>query len=99
EFTSFGYHGTATASTVGHENPGVRLVLVERTLGTREATAQEVECLAQADVDEAVALYTDAEVRDAYAHAPLSAAEQTLQEITSRYKVGLINESICHAPR
>ena len=32
--STFGYHGTATSSTVAHENPNVRLVLVERQLGS-----------------------------------------------------------------
>lgn len=99
ELTSFGYHGTATASTIGHENPGVRLVLVERKLGSRGATAQQFECLVQAEIDQTVALFTDAEVRDAYAHTPLSAADQALQEIADRYGVGLINESFGQPPR
>jgi hypothetical protein len=99
ELTSFGYHGTATASTIGHQTPGVRLVLVERKLGSRETTAQQFECLTQADIDDAVALYTDAEVRDAYARTPLSPAEQALQEIAARYDVGLINESSGRPPR
>lgn len=99
ELTSFGYHGTATASTIGHENPGVRLVLVERQLGSHGATAQQFECLVQAEIDETVALFTDGEVRDAYARAPLSPADQTLQEIAARYDVGLINESFGRPPR
>ena len=35
QLMTFGYHGTATSSVVAHENPNVRLVLVERQLGQR----------------------------------------------------------------
>jgi len=99
EFTSFAYHGTAAASTIGHQNPGVRLVLVERKVGSRETSAQQFECLRQADVDDTVALFRDPEVRDAYARAPLSAADQALEEIATRYNIGLVNESFSKAPR
>ena len=34
EFSSFGFHGTATATTVAHENGTLGLVLVERELGS-----------------------------------------------------------------
>jgi Subtilase family len=99
EFKSFGYHGTATASTVAHDNPDVRLVLVERQLDNRTTSEQSFQCLVQSELDQTVALLSDPDVLDALAHAPASTYSQGLDEIAARYNVGIVNESFGRYPR
>jgi subtilisin family serine protease len=99
EFGTFAYHGTATAGTVAHGNPGARLVLIERQLGTSDGLMQSFTCILQTEIDQAVALLSDAEVRDAWIHAPPSRYAQDLTDVGQRYSVGIINESFGQFPR
>jgi hypothetical protein len=45
ELRSVAYHGTATTSTLAHDNPGVRLVVIERPLG--DAQTFQKDCSVQ----------------------------------------------------
>jgi hypothetical protein len=92
EFTAFGYHGTATSSVVAHENPGVRLVLVERQLASEAPAEANFPCLAQADIDQTVALLDDPDVYAAAVAQPAT-IDSDLATAMSKYNVGLVNES------
>ncbi len=92
EFQNFRYHGTATAGTVVHDNPTVRLVLVERQLQS-EATAQSsFVCFVQADIDQAVQLFSDPQVFAALVNQPTQ-IEADLSGAENKYHVGLVNKS------
>jgi hypothetical protein len=93
ELTSYRYHGTSTAGTAAHENPDVRLVLVERSLGDASDIQQTYTCVAQADLDRFTALYTDAEVLTAYANQPRASLDADYARVVSASSVGLMNES------
>jgi hypothetical protein len=90
---SFPFHGTSTASTAAHDNPHVRLVLVERRLGDPTKTLDNIVCSQQADIDQAVALLSDPDVRDAYIHAPISHYTEEFRNVVSQFDVGLVNLS------
>jgi hypothetical protein len=92
EFESFGYHGTATSSTVAHENPGVRLVLVERELGSEESLQAGFTCIAQSDVDQMVDLLDDPQVYAAFVNQPAT-IDSDLAAAQTKYDVGMVNES------
>jgi hypothetical protein len=93
EFQTFAYHGTATSGTVAHDNPGVRMVLVERQLAPPGSLATSFKCLVQADIDEWVAVLTDPEVRTAYSNVPPSAYTEEFRNVVAEYNVGVVNES------
>jgi subtilisin family serine protease len=99
ELTTFAYHGTATAGTVAHDNPGVRLVLVQRVLGSASGFAQSFTCLAQAEIDQTTAVLTDPDVRSAWIQAPPSQADAKLAGVLSDYNVGIVSESYGQPPR
>lgn len=90
---TFAFHGTATAGIVAHDNPNVRLVLVERRLGDSSRISETFECMVQAEIDQSVALLEDPEVWDAYARAPASRYWRDLQDLAGRYNIGVVNES------
>jgi subtilisin family serine protease len=92
EFDTFAYHGTATAGTVAHDNPNVRLVLIERKLSSESALKTQFTCLAQSDIDLFVALLSDADVFKAFANQPAT-IDGELASVTTKYNVGLVNES------
>jgi subtilisin family serine protease len=93
EFNKFGFHGTATAGVIAHDNPDVRLVLVQRELGDRVETERNFPCIQQKDLDSTVALLSDPEVREAYIHAPRPRGEADLQAALERHNVGVVNLS------
>jgi hypothetical protein len=93
EFGRFAYHGTATAGVIAHDNPEVRLVLVQRELGDRGEMERNFQCFQQKQLDSTVALLSDPEVRDAYIQAPLARGEADLQAALVKYNVGLVNLS------
>jgi subtilisin family serine protease len=92
EFNSFGYHGTATSSVVAHENPSVRLVLVERQLGSEESLKTNFPCLVQADIDQTVELLQDPDIYAAAIAQPAS-IDSEMAAAMSKYNVGVVNES------
>ncbi len=92
QLMTFGYHGTATSSVVAHENPNVRLVLVERQLGSEESSATTFPCLVQADIDQTVELLNDPDIYAAAVAQP-AAIDAELATAMSKYDVGLVNES------
>ena len=89
----FPYHGTATASTVAHDNPAVRLVLVEIQLGSESMLQQSFTCLVQSDLDQFVSLLADPQVMDAYVHQPEPQVDHEIDMAAATYQVGLVNES------
>lgn len=93
EFATFAYHGTATAGVIAHDNPEVRLVLVQTQLGSSREIQRTFQCIQQQQLDSAVALLSDPEVRDAYLHAPLGRGEKDLQAALVKYNVGVISMS------
>jgi hypothetical protein len=86
-------HGTATAGTITHANPEVRLVLVERPLGDAASVMMQATCLVPADLERTIAILRDPEVRDAYVNAPPSTLDLDLRAATAKHKVGIRNES------
>jgi len=99
ELMRFPYHGTATSGTVAHDDPDVRLVLVERPLATDASIAQSYTCIAQSDLDLMVALLTDPDVHDAYVHQPLARVDADLAGVLDMYQVGIVSESFSRPAR
>jgi hypothetical protein len=95
---SFGYHGTATSTTVAHENPDVRLVLVERELGSESSLQTNFPCFAQADINQMVDLLNDPQVYAASVNQPAQ-IDGELASAQSMYDVGIVNESFGAASR
>jgi hypothetical protein len=98
ELMSFGYHGTATSTTVAHENPNVRLVLVERELGSEESLTTNFPCIAQSDIDQLVDLLVDPQVYAAFVSQPAQ-IDAKISEAQTTYDVGIVNESFGAASR
>lgn len=92
ELMSFSYHGTATSTTVAHENPTVRLVLVERQLMSESQVQAGFTCFDQAEIDQLVALLSDPEVFAAAANQKAT-LDADLAAAMSAHEVGLVNES------
>jgi hypothetical protein len=92
EFSSFGYHGTATSTTVAHANPSVRLVLVERELGSESSLQMNFPCIAQSDIDQFVDLLNDSQVYTAFVNQPAT-VDGELAAAQAKYDVGIVNES------
>lgn len=92
EMHTFAYHGTATSTTVSHENPQARLVLVERQLASEGALMTGFTCFAQSDINQAVDLLSDPQVYAAAVAQPAQIDSQIAQAQTT-YKVGIVNES------
>lgn len=99
ELMHFGFHGTATSGTVAHDNPDVRLVLIERTLEDPTKKTDDFTCLVQSDLDLEVALLADPDVMAAYAGAPISRYTREFRGVVARYDVGVINVSFGVPPR
>jgi hypothetical protein len=87
------FHGTATAGIVVHNNPGVRLVLIEERLGSAESAEAGFNCLQQQEIDDNVTLFTDPEVRQAYIDRPFSQLDDDFREVAARHRIGVVNES------
>jgi hypothetical protein len=98
EFQTFAYHGTATSGTVVHDNPTVRLVLVERQLASDAEIQSSFTCFVQSDIDQAVQLLSDPEVNAALVNQPAE-VEGDLATAQSKYDVGLVNESFGSSSR
>jgi hypothetical protein len=92
EFATFAYHGTATSGTVVHDNPNVRLVLIERKLSSESALQSQFNCLVQSEIDQFVALLSDPDVYKAFVNQPAT-IDADLASVAEKYNVGLVNES------
>jgi len=92
EFQTFAYHGTSTAGTVVHENPNVRLVLVERKLASESTLQAQFTCLVQSEYDQIVALLTDPDVFTALVNQPVE-LDNELAAVAAQYNVGIVNQS------
>jgi hypothetical protein len=92
ELMNFAYHGTATSTTVAHENPDVRLVLVERQLGSESSIMTNFPCLQQADIDQTVDFLNDPQIYAASVAQPAQ-IDSKIAEAQSTYHVGIVNES------
>ena len=97
-FSSFSYHGTATSTTVAHENASVRLVLVERQLGSESSLQTNFPCIAQADIDQTVDLLSDPQIYAASVNQPAQ-IDSELAAAQTMYDVGIVNESFGAASR
>ena len=98
EFSSFGYHGTATSTTVAHENTSVRLVLVERELGSESSLETNFPCIAQSDINQTVDLLNDPQIYAASVNQPAE-IDGELASAQTMYDVGIVNESFGSASR
>lgn len=87
------FHGTATAGLIAHQNPGVRLVLVEELLGTSRSIMDNFTCFRQRDIDDNVALFSDPEVQRAYTDRPTAQLDDDLRALMVRHRIGVMNES------
>lgn len=99
DLTPNAIHGTSTAGVIAHENPGVRLVLVERRLGVAKEIQEKYTCLEQQDVDLSVRLLSDPEIAQAIAAAPLSTLNEGLRALRAKHRVGIVNESFGYFTR
>jgi hypothetical protein len=93
------FHGTATSGVIATDNPAVNLVLVQMELGTAEAFEEEFECFVQADIDETVALLSDADVKAAYARRPQATVDAELAAARATHGVGIVNQSFSEPAR
>jgi hypothetical protein len=91
-FGAFNYHGTATSSTVAHENGNVRLVLVERQLASEGSLQTNFPCIAQADIDQVVELLSDPQVYAASVNQPAQ-IDSELADAEASHHVQIVNES------
>ncbi len=91
-------HGTATAGVVARNNPGVKLVLVERSL-LSASEMSEFPCIQQANVDAEVELLKDEEIRQAIIDQPSSLIDEQIAELQRAHKVRIVNESFGRLPR
>ncbi len=98
EMNAFNYHGTATSSTVAHENPNVRLVLVERQLLSESQAQASFDCFVQSDIDQLVDLLNDPDVFAAAADQPAT-LDADLADAMTKGNVGVVNESFGSAAR
>jgi Subtilase family len=98
DLQNFVYHGTATAGTVAHDNPNVRLVLVERQLASESSVQSSFTCFVQSEIDQAVALLTDPQVNAALVNQPAE-IEGDISAAEAKYDVGLVNESFGSSSR
>jgi hypothetical protein len=87
------FHGTATSSVIATDNPLVKLVIVEMKLGSAEELETEFECLVQADIDQAVALLSDPDVKAAYMRRPQATVDAQLTAARATHGVGIVNQS------
>jgi hypothetical protein len=87
------FHGTATAGVIAHQNPDVRLVLVEEELSDAVEVMQTFTCIQQADVDRSVALMADGDVRAALIAQPSSSLDDELRDVVVEHRVGVVNQS------
>jgi len=98
EFQDFRYHGTATSGTIVHDNPNVRLVLVERQLASESSVQSSFVCFVQSEVDQAVQLFSDPQVFAALVNQPTE-LEGDISLAQTQYDVGLVNESFGSSSR
>lgn len=90
---SLPFHGTATAGTMAYGIPWLQMVLVEVPLASPGELSAAFTCPSQADVDLAVALLSDPEVRVAYLARPPASLDRELADLRARRGVSLVNES------
>lgn len=87
------YHGTSVASLIAYDNPQVKLVLVQITLGSSGSDSDASECPTQKSIDQFVRLLKDDEVRNAYIESPVDSVEKKLIELLKKHDVRLVNQS------
>lgn len=98
ENQTFAYHGTTTSGTVAHENPDVRLVLVEQQLESEAEAMASFQCFVQSDIDQIVQLLNDPDVYTAFVNQP-ARIDGDLADAARANHVGVINESFGAAAR
>ena len=79
EMGTFSYHGTATSTTVAHQNETVRLVLVERQLMSEAQVQAGFTCFDQSEINQVTDLLADPAVFAAAA-APTGHAGRGLRQ-------------------
>jgi hypothetical protein len=92
ELGMFGYHGTATSTTVAYKNDTVRLVLVERQLMSEAQVQAGFTCFDQSEINEVTDLLSDAGVFAAAAAQPAT-LDADFADATTKHNVGFVNES------
>jgi subtilisin family serine protease len=75
-----------------HDNPNVRLVLIERKLSSESSLQSEFTCFVQSEIDQVVALLSDPDVYKAFVNQPAT-IDADLASIAEKYNVGIVNES------
>ena len=98
EMNTFSYHGTATSTTVAHQNPTVRLVLVERKLMSEAQVQAGFTCFDQTEINQVTDLLSDPAVFAAAAAQPAT-LDADFARATTAHDVGLVNESFGATPR
>ena len=92
EMGTFSYHGTATSTTVAHQNETVRLVLVERQLMSEAQVQAGFTCFDQSEINQVTDLLADPAVLAAAAAQPATLDADFASAMTA-HDVGFVNES------
>ncbi|MFL5305108.1 MAG: S8 family serine peptidase [Polyangia bacterium] len=92
ELGTFSYHGTATSTTVAHQNETVRLVLVERKLMSESEVQAGFTCFDQSEINQVTDLLSDPGVFAAAAAQPATLDADFARAMTA-HDVGFVNES------
>ena len=92
ELAMFGYHGTATSTTVAYKNDTVRLVLVERQLMSESQLQAGFTCFDQGEINQVTDLLTDPAVFAAAA-AQRATLDADFADAMAKHDVGFVNES------
>jgi hypothetical protein len=93
------FHGTATSGVVATDDQAVRMVLVQVALLSAAEALEQFTCIAQADIDQTVALLSDGDVRAAYLQRPMATLDRDLSDARSRHGIGLVSESFGRTSR
>jgi hypothetical protein len=93
------FHGTMVSSLIAYQNPDVRFVFLQVVLSTHEEVdnVKFTTCPKQ-ELELLVKLYQDAEVRAAYAEAPLGPEDSKVEELIEKYDISVINKSLGTLP-
>jgi subtilisin family serine protease len=95
----FPYHGTTTAGAIAHGAPDVRLVLIERQLGSMATLQASFSCLVQSELDDEVRLLSDPDVQLAYVNRPTDRIDLDVNLAAAEHRVALVNQSFGPAAR
>lgn len=93
------YHGTNTAGLIAYNNDRVNLFVLQLELASPQSINTDntsASCPRQVDIDVTTKLYSDPEVIEAFASAPLptiSSQDAAIDQLIKKHKISLVNKS------